>query len=253
VQPSKCALFKERISFLGYMVSAEGIDPQEKKIRSIQDWPVPKCVRNVRAFFGLASYYRKFVQNFASIAEPLSALTKKGVRFSWSPEAQEAFEHLKRAFAETVTLAYPQPDQTFILDTDASDVAVGAILSTTVEGVERPIAFFSRVMNSSQRNYCLTRRELLAVIACIQHFRHYLVGATVILRTDYYSLKWLRTFKRPEGILARWIETLAEFDYTVEHRPGRLHYNADGLSRPFCKQCYDRPKHIPCVRFSYLL
>ena len=92
----------------------------------------------MRAFFGLASYYRKCVQNFASIAEPLSALTKKGVRFSWSPEAQQTFKRVKRALAETVTLAYPQPDQTFILDTD---VAVGAILSTTVEGVERPIAF----------------------------------------------------------------------------------------------------------------
>jgi len=124
---------------------------------------------------------------------------------------------------------------------------VGAILSTTVDGVERPIAFFSRVMNSAQRNYGPTRRELLAVIAGFQHFRHYLVGATVILRTDHYSLKWLRTFKRPEGILARWIETLAEFDYTVEHRPGRLHSNADGLSRRFCKQCYDRPNHIPWV------
>jgi len=111
-----------------------------------------KCVRDVRAFFGLALYYRKFVQNFANSAEPLSALTKKGVRFFWSPEAQEAVERLKRALAETVTLAYPQPDQTFILDTDASDVAVGAILSTTVRGVECPVAFFSRVMNSSQRN-----------------------------------------------------------------------------------------------------
>jgi len=100
------------------MVSAAGIDPQKEKIQSIHDWPVPKCVRDVRAFFGLASYYCKFVQNFASIAEPLSALTKKGVRFSWSPEAQQAFERLKRALAETVTLAYPQPDQTFIVDTD---------------------------------------------------------------------------------------------------------------------------------------
>jgi len=128
---------------------------------------------------------------------------------------------------------------------------VGAILSTTVDRVKRPIAFFSRVMNSAQRNYCPTRRELLAVIAGLQHFRHYLVGATVILRTDHYSLKWLRTFKRPESILARWIETFVEFDYTVEHRPGRLHSNADGLSRPFCKQCYDRPNaqptHIPWV------
>ena len=129
-------VFKEKISFLGHMVSAQGIDPQEEKIKSIQDWPVPKCVRDVRAFFGLASYYRKFVKNFAGIAEPLSALTQKGVRFSWSPEAQQAFEHLKRALAETVTLAYPQPNQIFILDTDASDVAVGAILSTMVDRVE---------------------------------------------------------------------------------------------------------------------
>jgi len=143
VKPSKCSLFKERISFLDHMVSAAGIGPQEEKIQSIQDWPVPKCVRDVRAFFGLASYYRKFVQNFASIAEPLSALTKKGVRFSWSPEAQQAIDRLKRALAEMVTLAYPQPNQTFILDTDASDVAVGAVLSTTVDGVDRPIAFFS--------------------------------------------------------------------------------------------------------------
>jgi len=104
---------------------------------------VPKCVRDVRAFFGLASYYRKFVKNFTSIAEPLSALTKKGVRFNWSPEAQQSFDRLKRALAETVTLAYPHPNQTFILDTDASDVAVGAILSTMVDGDERPIAFFS--------------------------------------------------------------------------------------------------------------
>ena len=105
---------------------------------------------------------------------------------------------------------------------------MGAILSTMVDGVERPIAFFSRVMNSSQHNYCPTRRELLAVIAGLQHFRHYLVGASVIFRTDHYSLKWLKTSKCPECILARWIETLAEFDYTVEHRPGRLHSNADG-------------------------
>jgi len=98
-------------------------------------------------------------------------------------------------------------------------------------------------MNSSQRNYCPTRRELLAVIAGLQHFRHYLVGASVILRTDHYSLKWLKTFKRPEGILARWIETLAEFDYTVVHRPGRLHSNADGLSPPQAMST-SHPTHI---------
>jgi len=85
-------------------------------------------------------------------------------------------------------------------------------------------------MNSTQRNYCTTRRDLLAVISALQHFRHYLLGNKVILRTDHHSLKWLQTFKRPEGILARWVETLAEFDFTIEHRPGRLHSNVDGVS-----------------------
>jgi len=102
-------------------------------------------------------------------------------------------------------------------------------------------------MNSTQRNYCTTRRELLAVICALQHFRHYLLGNKVVLRTDHHSLKWLQTFKRPEGILARWVETLAEFDFTIEHRPGRLHSNVDEVSRPFCKQCLDKVTKVRWV------
>jgi len=199
---SNCVLFKSPIDFLGHTVSAEGIEPQTEKLAAIRDWPTPRCLRDVRAFFGLASYYRKFVKDFAAIAEPLSRLTRKGVPFHWTDETQLAFEQLKKALQEVETLAYPHPDLPCILDTDASDVAVGAALSQVVGGVERPIAFFSRVLNSTQRNYCPTRRELLAVIVSLQHFRHYLLGAQVILRTDHHSLKWLRTFKRPEGILA---------------------------------------------------
>jgi len=123
------------------------------------------------------------------------------------------------------------------LDTDTSDVAIGAVLSQKVDDEEYPIAFFSQVMNPAQKQYCTTRRELLAVISALQHFRHYLIGNKVILRTDHYSLKWLKTFKIPEGIMARWIETLAEFDIEIEHRPGLVHSNVDGVSRPFCKQC----------------
>ena len=121
------------------------------------------------------------------------------------------------------------------------------MLSQVIDGVDRPIAFYSKVMNATQRNYCPTRRELLAVIAAMQHFRHYLLGNKVVLRTDHHSLKWLNTFKRPEGIMACWIETLAEFDYTIEHRPGRLHCNASGVSRPICKQCYGKTAKTPWV------
>ena len=138
------------------------------------------------------------------------------------------------------TLAYPHPDIPFILDTDASDIAVGAVLSQVIDGVERPIAFHSRALNGAQKNCCATRRELLAVVVAVQHFRYYLLGSKVILRTDHHSLKWLKTSRRPEGILARWIETLAEYDYTIEHRPGRLHSNADAVSRQTCKQCWGK-------------
>jgi len=217
-KPSKCVLFRSPIDFLGHMVWADGIQPQPDKLAAIRDWPTPHCLRDVRAFYGLASYYRKFVKDFAKIAEPLSRMTKKNTPFTWTDETQQSFENLKRAQLDVDALAYPTPGTPCILDTDASDVAVGAVLSQMVDGVEKPIAYFSRVLNGTQRNYCPTRRELLAVITSLQHFRHYLLGNKVILRTDHHSLKWLRTFKRPEGILARWIETLAEFDFEIEHR-----------------------------------
>ena len=238
VKPSKCALFQSQIHFLGHLISEHGVDPQPDKIKTIQEWPRPKCVKEVRAFYGLASYYRKFVKGFATIAEPLKKLTQKNVRFEWSDEAQTAFDTLKQALQDATSLAFPHPNIPCIVDSDASDVAIRAVLSQVIDGVERPIAFYSKVMNATQRNYCPTRRELLAVIAAMQYFRHYLLRNKVVLRTDHHSLKWLNTFKRPEGIMARWIETLAEIDYTIEHRPGRLHCNADGVSRPICKQCY---------------
>jgi len=227
-KPSNCELFRTEIKFLGHLVSADGINPMPDKLEAIRDWPVPHCLKDVRSFFGLASYYRRFVKGFATTAEPLTRLTRKMARFKWSEEAQLAFEALKKALVEATSLAFPVPQEHCILDTDASDVAVGAVLSQRIDGVERPIAFFSRVMNETQRHYRTTRRELLAVICALQHFRHYLLGTKIILRTDHHSLKWLQTFKRPEGILARWRETLAEFDFVIEHRPGRLHSNVDG-------------------------
>ncbi len=247
VKGDKCILFRQEIPFLGHIVSADGIQPQPEKLQAIRDWQTPHCVTDVRAFYGLASYYRRFIAGFATIAEPLTRLTRKGTRFVWTPEAQEAFENLKEALQHTPILAYPIPNQTCIVDTDASEVAISGVLSQVVDGVERPIAFFSRVMSPAQRNYCATRRELLAVVAALQYYRHYLLYTHVLLRTDHHSLKWLNTFKRPEGILARWVETLAEFHYTIEHRPGKQHCNADGISRPACKQCWGKLAKLPWV------
>jgi len=246
-KPLKCELFRTEIKFLGHLVSADGINSMPDKLEAIRDWPVPHCLKDVRSFFGLASYDRRFVKKFATIAEPLTRLTRKMARFEWSEEAQLAFETLKKALVEATSLAFPVFQEPCILDTDASDVAVGAVLSQRLDGIERPIAFLSRVMNVTQRNYCTTRRKLLAVICALQHFRHYFLGNKIVLRTDHHSLKWLQTFKRPEGILARWVETLAEFDFVIEHRPGRLHSNVDGVSRPFCKQCLDKTTKVKWI------
>jgi len=247
LKPSKCVLFKTEIDFLGHVISEKGIQPMPQKLQVIKDWPTPHCLRDVRAFVGLCSYYRRYIKGFASLAEPLTRLSKKGTQFLWTEQAETAFANLKEALLSASTLSFPHPDLPCIVDSDASDVQAGGVLSQVIDGEERPIAFFSRVLNGAQRNYCPTRRELLAVVMSLQHFRHYLLGSKIMLRTDHHSLKWLNGFKRPEGILARWLETLAEFDYTIEHRAGRLHCNADGVSRTMCKQCVGKQVKTPWV------
>ena len=150
-------------------------------------------------------------------------------------------------------LALPNSDDQFILDTDASDVSVGAELSQLQDNVERPIAYASKVLTDPQRKYCTTRKELLAVIIFTRQFRHYLLGRPVIIRTDHNSLVWLMRFKNPQGQIARWLEELAQFDLKIVHRKGEKHINADALSRipdplEFCK-CYDAGKdldRLPC-------
>ena len=200
LKQSKCVLFKTEIQYLGHIVSAAEINPMPEKIHALKNWPTPHCLKDIRAFLGLASYYRKFVKGFATIAEPLTALTKKLVRFTWTPQTQEAFELLKQALMNATSLAFPVPYLQCILDTDASEVAIGAVVSQKVDSEGCPIAFFSKVMNPAQKQYCKTRRELLAVISALQHFRHYLIGNKVILRTDNYSLKWFYTFKIPDPL-----------------------------------------------------
>jgi len=161
-------------------------------------------MRDVKAFYGLPSYYRRFVKDFANIANPLSRLTRKRNTFTWTDETQKSFDRLKCALMQKTTLEHPNPDIPCILDTDSSNVAEG-VLNQVIDGKERPIAFFSKILNVAQKNYCPAGRELLylAVVMALQHFRHYVLGQKVILRTHHHSLKWLKTFKQPVGILAR--------------------------------------------------
>ena len=237
LKPKKCELFKKEVIFLGYKVTPEGTTTDPAKVEKIKKWPAPTNLRELQSFLGIASYYRKFIKNFAKVAEPLHCLLRKTVAFEWTAECNEAFEFLKQCLINAPILAYPKMEGTFILDTDASNAGIGAVLSQIQDGTEKVIAYASRSLSRPERNYCVTRRELLAIVHFTHYFRHFLYGGKFIVRTDHGSLRWLYNFKEPEGQVARWLERLGCFDFEVEHRAGLKHSNADALSRYPCSQC----------------
>ena len=141
---------------------------------------------------------------------------------------------------QTPILSYPNFNESFILDTDASNFAIGAVLSQNIDGQEKVVAYASRALTKSERKYCITRKELLAVVYFVKYFRHYLYGRRFTVRTDHGSIRWLLNLKNPEGQLARWIEVLTTYDMDIQHRPGTQHRNADAFSRHSCGQCKDK-------------
>ena len=219
------------------MVSEKGIQVDYEKVRVVAQWPVPSCQQEIKKFLGFASYYRQFVPNFAQVATPLYRLCEQNRAWLWDAECERAFCSLKQLLTSAPILIFPHFDHPFILDVDASATGVGAVLSQVINGHERAVAYASRALTKPERRYCTTRQEMLALVWAAQHFRAYLYGRSFQARTDHQSLKWLRSFKEPEGQVARWLEALAEYDFEVVHRPGRQHINADSLSRQHCQQC----------------
>ena len=214
------------------MVSDLGISTDPAKMSTISIWPTPTNCKQLQAFLGLASYYRHFVKDFAKIARPLHRLTEANSKFTWDSQCQNAFDSLRQKLVSAPVLALPDFATQFILDTDASDDGIGAVLfQRQKDGSEHVIACASRSLTKPERKYSVTRRELLAVVTFTNHFRQYLIGTPFKLRTDHNALVWLRNFKNPEGQLARWLEKLEEFSFSVEHRAGNKHHNADALSR----------------------
>jgi hypothetical protein len=176
IQPSKCVFATDTVEYLGHIVTKEGVKPDPRKIQAVKEYPTPRTVRDVRAFIGLAGYYRRHVRNFAEIAKPLTNLTKKDVPFEWGPEQEKAFLELKDMLSQEPLLIYPDFSQPFIVACDASTKAVGAILSQIKDGEERPVAYCSRQLNSAETKYSITELELLALIFAVKQFRCYLYG-----------------------------------------------------------------------------
>ncbi len=240
MKPTKCCLMRAQVPFQGHIVSRQGVGVDPAKSETIEQWPTATSVKDVRAFLGLASYYRRYISGFSTVAAPLTNLTRQGVDLVWDHACEGASRTLKAALVSAPILAYTTREGHFVLSTDASDVGIGAVLAQEQEEGRRVakkiIAYVSKTLSDSQRRYCTTNKELLAVVLAVELFKYYLTGRHVTVVTDHASLTWLRNFRESEGMVARWISRLQPFDFAIVHRPGKHHNHVDGLSR-----CTSRP------------
>ncbi|GBM56921.1 Transposon Ty3-G Gag-Pol polyprotein [Araneus ventricosus] len=212
-----------------------------RKIKAVGYLPRSDEIHDLRSFLGLRTSYRRFVKNFSTIARHLHKVTEAKSNFKWTDECEKSFNSIKQALTSALILTYPRTDKDFILDTDASNEGIGAMLSQNIGNEERVFAYFSKSLGKPERNYCVTRKELLAIVKSIEHLHHYLYGRKFLLRTDHAYLRWLLNFKEPEGQIACWIQRLQEYDFEIQHLKGNSHGNADALSR---RPCTESCKHF---------
>ena len=231
--PKKCEFFKTEIDFLGFRLSSDGIATDDHKIRAVRDWVTPTTVKEVRAFLGLAGFYRKFVRRFAHITAPLTDLTKKDQPFIWGPAQETAFNEIKTALTTAPVLLSPDPDLPFTVDVDASDYAIGAALMQDHGNGLQPVAFESRKMLPAETRYPTHERETLAIIHALKTWRCYLESrhTTTLIVTDHKTLQGFQDQQVLNKRQTRWMELMQQYNFKVEYRQGKQHVVADALSR----------------------
>jgi len=213
LKPSTCSLFQCKVSFLGHVVSSHGIECNPDKVASIATWPMPSNIAEVHTFCGLVSYYRTFVCNFAAVAPQLHNL----IVFEWTPECETAFQELKCTLTSTPILVAPCDEGQYVLDTDASDTALGAVLQLEQNGKLHVIGYASRTLTPAETRYCITHRELLGVVFGLKKYRQHLLGRPIIVRTDHTALAYLMKMPEPVGQQGRWLDLLGEYNITIQH------------------------------------
>jgi hypothetical protein len=234
--PGKCQFLKSEVNFLGHVVSRAGVSMQQHKVEAVRSWPALQSVKDVRAFLGLAGFYRRFVKGFSELARPLTDLTKiaDGSWFSWGQPEQQAFDTLKRALVSAPVLAHPDPRQPWIVQSDASGFAIGAVLSQKqTDGTVRPVAYWSHKLASAPRNYSATERELMAIVEATKHWRSYLHGSPypIQLLSDHKPLVYLNNKAELGQRLSTWMQQLCDLEFEIKYVKGKDNAAADALSR----------------------
>ncbi|GJP79186.1 hypothetical protein CLOP_g9440 [Closterium sp. NIES-67] len=229
---SKCEFMKQELEFLGHVISIDGVKIDPKKIATIQDWKPPANLRELQSFLGFVNYVRRFIPNMAGVTSPLTDLLKKGTFYEWGGEQQAAFDQLKLFLTTPPVLRIADPHRPFELITDASDLAVGAVLLQVFGEGLQPIAYESRKLNPAERNYPVHDKELLAIVHAFKVWRCYLTGADVTVRTDHKSLQFIRAQPTLNPRQIRWLDYLeSNFHDRVTYKRGASNI-ADALTRP---------------------
>lgn len=232
INVAKSKFCMREIRYLGHIVGDGCIKPDPNKVDAITNFPIPRNIRQVRSFLGMCGWYQRYISGFAAITAPITDLLGKRDKFSWSVEANEAFEKLKVCMTTAPVLQHPNFSKPFVIQCDASNTGVGGVLYQLDDnGEEHPIAFMSRKLNAAQRNYSVTEQECLAAVLSLKKFRGYVEGMSFKIVTDHASLKWLMSQKDLTGRLARWSLKLQAFDFSIEHRKGTANVVPDALSR----------------------
>lgn len=231
VQLDKSEFLRREVQYLGHTLTKDGLRPNNDKIQAVLKYPMPQTQTEIKRFLGFVGYYRRFIKDFSKITQPLTACLKKGKKVVIDQKYTESFEKCKELLINAPILQYPDMTKPFVLTTDASEVAIGAVLSQGPIGGDKPIAYASRTLTDTEKRYSTIERELLAIIWATKHFRPYLYGHKFDIYTDHRPLVWLYQLKEPNSKLTRWRLRLQEYDFCVIYKNGKQNVNADALSR----------------------
>jgi hypothetical protein len=222
----KCSFFTDRVIFLGFIVSSEGVSPDPQKVQSVVDWPQPKNIHDVRSFHGLASFYRRFIRGFSTIMSPITDCMKQG-EFKWTNAATKAFTEIKKKLTEAPVMRLPDFTKPFEVECDASGLGIGGVLSQE----RHPVAYFSEKLNDAKLKYSTYDKEFYAIVRSLWHWEHYLLPHEFVIYSDHDALRYLQSQKHLNFRHGQWVEFLQRYSFVVKHRAGIENKAADALSR----------------------